>query len=264
MILRTKLVSVLLLFTIFLHSLNTNASVSTSSNASDLCFNVGDWTKYEFNITGGSPGTAERVWIKYEFLSVGEPYYGTKTPSSMVVNETTHWPDGREEEKTMNSVDYARSVPQPFFGWYTFVVNPQKLKIGESVYNFWGYIEIAGETTRTYAGASRTLVHGTWESGGTIYWDKETYYWDKQTGILLESVQVEHALQVTRRVYLTETSIWQGSQFGLPINATVVYVLAAVIIVGGISVAFFLLRRRRHATTQTPVQQRVQVGLLKC
>ncbi|MFZ0966404.1 MAG: dockerin type I domain-containing protein [Candidatus Bathyarchaeia archaeon] len=112
--------------------------------------------------------------------------------------------DGTEQSDTL-SVDVA-GEGETFQGLSGFVI-PANRTTGDSIYmTGYGTVTIAGETTRTYAGASRTVVYASFSQYGT----QLTYYWDKQTGVMVEASAVYPQLNMTATGRATETNMWQG------------------------------------------------------
>jgi hypothetical protein len=106
----------------------------------------------------------------------------------------------------------------------------------------YGNVTIAGETTRTYAGASRTVVYASFSQVGT----QLTYYWDKQTGVMVEASVVSGSVTATARA--TETNMWQAQPsglLGLLTDPTIQYILIIAVIAIVTSVIFFAIRRRK-------------------
>jgi parallel beta-helix repeat protein len=195
---------------------------------------AGDWIKLEYTISGWPTGQPYPEWLKVEFLTVE----GTNA----TVQVTMHMSDGTEQNATVPVVVGAGSGEA--FGLSGFVI-PTNLTVGNSVY-ITGYsnITIAGETTRTYAGASRTVIYTSFSQYGTDL----TYYWDKQTGVMVEASTTSGG--VTATVKATETNMWQAAP-AFPIDPLILSVLIATVIV--IVIAIFLVRRKKKPTeTQKP------------
>jgi hypothetical protein len=97
-----------------------------------------------------------------------------------------------------------------------------------------GNITISDVEERTYAGATRTVVHATTS--------ETTYYWDKATGILVEGTV--QSPEYTMNTAVDKTNIWQSQILGL--NPTVFYVTiigATVLIV--VALAVVITRRKK-------------------
>jgi parallel beta-helix repeat protein len=191
---------------------------------------AGNWIKLGYTITGAPSGTPLPQWIKIEFLSVE----GT----SATVRVTMHMSDGTEPSQTM-SIDVVAGGGT-FQGLSGFVI-PANCTTGDSIYiTGYGNITIAGETTRTYAGASRTVVYASFSQYGT----QLTYYWDKLTGAMVEASVVSGGVTATGKA--TETNMWQAAPSGLPIEPIYLYILAALAIIIVVGAAAFIMRRRKR------------------
>jgi len=153
---------------------------------------VGDWIKVEYEITAWPTGEPYPEWLKLEFLSIE----GT----SATVLVTMHMSDGTEQSDTA-SMDIGEGGGEAF-GLAGFVV-PRNVTTGDSVYvSGYGHLTITGETTRTYAGAERTVAYASFSEYGV----QMTYYWDRQTGVMVEASSTQDGMTVTARA--TETNMW--------------------------------------------------------
>jgi parallel beta-helix repeat protein len=192
---------------------------------------VGDWIKIDYTITGWLAGTPYPLWLKVGFLSVEE--------TTATVQVTMRMSNGTEQSETV-PVDVVSGGQA--FGLSGFVI-PANSTIGDSI-NFGGFgftstSTIEGETTRTYAGASRTVVYASISQLGI----QLTYYWDKQTGVMVEASTTSGTMSATGKA--TETNIWQAAP-GIPIDPIILTVLIAIVIV--IVMAIFLERRKKKPT----------------
>jgi parallel beta-helix repeat protein len=195
---------------------------------------AGDWIKYDYTITGAPSGTPLPQWLKVEFLSVE----GT----SATVRVTMRMSDGTEQNAT-GPVDVVAGGQA--LGLSGFVI-PANLTTGDSVYiTGYGNITITDETTRTYAGATRTVVYASFSQYGT----QLTYYWDKQTGVMVEASTTSGGMTGTAKA--TETNMWQAAPSGLPIEPIYLYILAALVIIIAVGAAAFLVRRKKKPTEAT-------------
>jgi len=191
---------------------------------------AGDWIKVDYTVTGAPLGTTLPLWLKVEFLSIE----GT----NVTVRVTMHMSDGTEQNATA-PVDIVGGGGEAF-GLSGFVI-PANLTVGDVVYmSGYGNVTIAGETTGSYAGASRTVVFASFSQYGT----QLTYYWDKQTGVMVEASTTSGTMTGTGKA--TETNIWEPAP-GFPIDPILLYIVIAVVIV---AVAVFLVMRRRKASTE--------------
>ena len=190
----------------------------------------GDWIKVDYTVTGAPSGTTLPLWLKVEFLSVE----GTNATARV----TMRMSDGTEQNATV-PVDVVTGGQA--LGLSGFVI-PANATSGDSVYmSGYGNVTVAGETTRSYAGASRTVVYASFSQYGT----QLTYYWDKQTGVLVEATIVSGSMTATGKT--TETNMWQAGPSGLPIEPIYLYILAtlAIIVAVGVATFFIIMRRKR-------------------
>jgi len=157
---------------------------------------AGDWIKCTYTISGWPGGQPYPEWLRVEFLTVE----GTNA----TVYVTMRMSDGTEQSDTM-TVDVAVGGGT-FQGLSGFVI-PANCTTGDSIYiTGHGNLAIAGESTRIYAGASRTVVYANFSFQG----NQLTYYWDKHTGVMVESSAIYPQLNITATAKATETNMWQA------------------------------------------------------
>ncbi|MCK4367998.1 MAG: right-handed parallel beta-helix repeat-containing protein [Thermoplasmata archaeon] len=185
---------------------------------------VGDWIEYDYTVTGETYGTLYPTWEKLEFIGAE----GT-------VRITTHLSDGteRDQTKTVNVMAYIHTL-----GPFQRFVIPANCTTGDSIYKSeYVNITIDGETTRTYAGASRTVVYASFLS----YRAQFTHYWDKQTGIMVEASMTVPEMTVTAKA--TETNMWGAPSPTLWMQ----WWLWAIVAVGIVALAgaVYFLRKRK-------------------
>jgi hypothetical protein len=193
---------------------------------------AGDWVKYGVTSTGNPPDTYSfnLTWMKIEFVSVN----GT----SVTYLGTLHLQNGTETNGTA-TIDLASTNPAPLI--------PANSKVGDTIYSGASSTVITGETTRSYAGASRTVLNASvLEYGGNT-----TYYFDKQTGVAVEVYAVY--TDYTLNLVVTETNLWDGRLLGLDWWAWVVIIVVVAVVVVAAAAAL-MLRRRKH-TAPTPSQE---------
>jgi parallel beta-helix repeat protein len=189
---------------------------------------AGDWIKVDYTVAGAPSGTSLPLWLKVEFLSVE----GTNA----TVCVTMRMSDGTEQNATL-SVDVVAGGQA--FGLSGFVI-PANCTTGDSIYmSGYGNVTIAGEATRSYAGASRTVVY----AGFSQYGTQLTYYWDKQTGVIVEASTTSGTMTGTGKA--TETNMWQAGPSGLPIEPIYLYILVALAIIIVVGAAVFIIRRKK-------------------
>jgi hypothetical protein len=213
---------------IMLTVLLLSVAVSIEAALAQVGVKTGDWVKIDYSVSGAPSGTPLPQWLKVEFLSVE----GTNA----TVRVTMHMSDGTEQNTTM-PVDVVTGGQA--FGLSGFVI-PANGTTGDSVYmSGFGNVNVAGEKTSSYAGASRTVVYASFSQYGT----QLTYYWDKLTGVLVEAGVVSGGMTATART--TETNMWQAGPSGLPIDPIYLYVLAALAIIIVAGAAAFTIRRKK-------------------
>jgi hypothetical protein len=190
---------------------------------------AGDWIKVEYKITGWPSNQTYPEWFELEFLSVE----GTTAN----VQATMHMSDGTEQSDTV-PLEVATGGGEAF-GLSGFVISANLTK-GDSFYmSGYGNVAIEGETTRTYAGALRTVVYTSFSQ----YVAQFTYYWDKLTGVLVEaSIIYGDYTDITATAKAIETNMWEAGppDVGMPWWP---WIIVAVVAVG--LVIFFVRRRGR-------------------
>jgi hypothetical protein len=159
---------------------------------------AGDWIKIEYTITGWPAEEPYPEWLKLEFLSI------EGTTANVLV--TVHISDGTEQNATM-PVDVVAGGEA--LGLSGFVI-PANLTTGDYVYmTGFGYLAIEGQTTGTYAGANRTVVHTSISQSMPLQGEVQlTYDWDKLTGVLVGGSGTYAGLGVTVVMQATETNMW--------------------------------------------------------
>jgi hypothetical protein len=196
----------------------------------DVGIKAGDWIKLEYTITGWPAGQPYPEWLKLEFLSVE----GTTAN----VRATMRMSDGTEQNATMPVDVVAGGKALGFSG----LVISANLTTGDSVYvTGYGNVTIEGETTRTYAGARRTVVYTSLSQYGVPL----TYYWDKLTGVTVEASTTYAGMTATDKA--TETNMWEAGPpaVGMPWWP---WIIVAAAVVGVLT--FFMLSRRAARTKE--------------
>jgi hypothetical protein len=195
-----------------------------SVEAGDAGIKAGDWIKFDYKITGWPAGQPYPEWLKLEFLSVE----GTTAN----VQVTMHISDGTEQSDTIPT-DIGEGGGEAL-GLAGFVIS-SNLTTGDSVYmTGFGNVTIEGETTRTYAGARRTVVYDSISQDEAQF----TCYWDKLTGVMVESSTTYGGMTLTAKA--TETNMWEATTVGMPWWP---WIIVAVVAVG--LVILFIRRRGR-------------------
>ena len=188
----------------------------------------GDWIKIEYTVSGWPSGQPYPEWLKIEFLTVN----GTNA----TVRITMHMSDGTEQTDT-ESINIG--MGNQIMGFSGFVI-PANSKKGDSVYiTGFGNVTIDGEETRTYAGASRTVVYASFSQYGS----QLTYYWDKQTGVMVEASMSSGNISATAKA--TETNIWEAGPSGFPLDP--IYIIIIVVVVVAVVATVIILVRRKKS-----------------
>ena len=179
---------------------------------------AGDWIKYAYSYRE-SPETPYTEWIKVEFLSVE----GT----TVTIRGTIHLSDGTEQNETftVDIADHMSLSHAPVFDTLSGFVILANSTVG---YMAWiGMTDgkpcarikppphlftccgsgIEGETERTYAGTSRTVVYAKY-STYVIEYGPLTCYWDRQTGVLVEVCNTRSDGWTAKAA---ETNMWKTS-----------------------------------------------------
>jgi hypothetical protein len=196
---------------------------------------AGDWIKLEYKAGGSSADQPYPECLKLEFLSVGR---------TANVRATLYVSDGTEQSDTV-FVDPSEGGGEAL-GLAGFVI-PPNLTTGDSVYiSGYGDVTIEGETTRTYAGARRRVVHASFSQSVPPQDEVQlTYYWDKLTGVMVEASTTAGDMTATGKA--TETNMWEATT-GLPWWLWVVIAVA----IAGVAFVVYRLRKRKTSTAPTP------------
>jgi hypothetical protein len=219
----------------------------------DVSIKAGDWIKMRYKTSRGAVDQPYPEWLKLEFLSAE----GTNATTQA----TRHWSDGTEQSDTMPVDLVAGGTILGLSG----VVISANLTTGDSVYMTgprcgygdydYGEIAIKGETTRTYAGARRTVVYASFgsifEQAGEKWGRQQTYYWDKLTGVMVEASTTSAsgtATTTTTTYKVTQTNMWEATGIGMPWWLWVIVAVA----IGAVAFAVYRLKKKKTPTTPTP------------
>lgn len=180
---------------------------------------AGDWIKLDYTVSGAPSGSNLPTWIRLDFKTVE----GTMATAKM----TLHMADGTEQTSTV-SLDISgkggAALPVLLGG-----VIPANSEVGDGFsFTGMGSFTLEGETTRTYAGASRTVLYTHVSMLGTDL----TYYWDRQTGVMVETSGTSGGMNV--KAVGSETNMWAASGGGgipeFPVQLGFTLLAAAVIV----------------------------------
>jgi len=173
-------------------------AIISASAAANVSFGVksGDWIEYQFqNVIGLSSGETERI----DFLNVSGT---TITLRSAVYTQTITETNDTETFDLTSQQDSSMR----FLSLRVYVI-PAGLNENDSVYlgMLFGNRTIAGETTRSYLGADRSVIYANFsDTEGNNY----VLYWDRATGVLLEGTQSFGA--ASEGVVVSATSLWMS------------------------------------------------------
>jgi hypothetical protein len=190
----------------------------------DVGIKAGDWIKLNYTFASWPAGQTYPEWLKLEFLSVED--------TIATVQFTLHMSDGTEQSDTA-AVDVVSDIEVPGLAGIVISTN---LTTGDSVYIAgYGNVSIEDEATKTYAGASRTVVYAGFSQNET----QVTYYWDKLTGVMVEVSSTYPGFTATATA--AETNMWEATTARMPWWP---WIIVAVVAVG---LVIFFVRRRRAA-----------------
>jgi hypothetical protein len=192
---------------------------------------AGDWIKYDYSVTGWPAGQPYPKWLKVEFLSVEE--------TNATIQVIMHMSNGTDQNATVlvDVVAGGQALGLSGFIIPTNYTAGYSINIGGAGFTF--QVTISGETTGTYAGASRTVIYTSFSQYGTYL----NYYWDKQTGVMVEASTTSGGVIATAGA--TETNMWEVAP-AFPVDPIILSVLIAIVIV--IVIAIFLVRRKKRST----------------
>jgi hypothetical protein len=203
----------IVLFIVFIGVGNVVAEISVGVKK-------GDWVEYQVAYTGTPTEGHDVTWARMEIKDV--------QGKSVSVEITVKYSNGTQETVTVTLNLETGQLGDDF-------IIPANLNSGDTFFDKnVGNITIIGVEERTYAGASRTVVH--------TDTSETTYYWDKATGILVEGNS--QFPEYTMNTIVDKTNIWQPQLLGL--DPTVFYALVIgvpVLIV--VVLAFFIVRRKK-------------------
>ena len=221
------------------------STISVFVSADPTKIKNGDWIQYGDVNTGNVPFTTQTVWTKVEFLDVSESTMTIQVKSLMT--NGTEINGGSCVPPSGATIRINVGANSKSSGDFSGFVIPIDLNVGDVFrVSDWGNVTITGETTRTYAGASRTVVYAPYsydakvpgESMGTIS------YWDKQTGIFVEETHTTASYTMSFKAI--QTNIWTADSGGFSWQ---LLGIIAVLVAGVIAVTAFMMRRRKHSIT---------------
>ena len=223
--------------------LTTLASVLVSADPVEIM--SGDWIQYGHANTGNVPFTTDTVWTKVEFLDVSGSTVTVKV-SSLMTNGTIII-GGSCVPPSGSTIKINVGANSKSSGEFSGFVIPTDLSAGDTFsVSGWGNVTITGETTRTYAGVSRTVVYAPYSSDAKVPGESmgTISYWDKQTGIFVEETITTASYTMSFRAI--QTNIWTAESGGF--NWQLLGIIA-VFAAGVIAATAFIIRRRKRSIT---------------
>ncbi|MEM2105970.1 MAG: hypothetical protein QXV21_05860 [Candidatus Bathyarchaeia archaeon] len=203
--------------------------LSSSCATAQLGVRAGDWVRCDLVPNNALPSEFIQ-WVKMECLSVA----GT----TVTLRVTTHLNNGAEQVEIM-TWDIASGAGNATFQ----ALIPANSNSGDTIKVVGGGdLVIAGETTGTYAGASRTVVYASLTQGDMQF----NYRWDKQTGVLVEVTLTQGSMSATFKA--AETNLWQPSTsapLALP-NLPIEYISIGVSVIAAIAIVTSALVYTKH------------------
>jgi hypothetical protein len=179
----------------------------------------GDWVEYDVSFTGTPPVEHDVVWARMNITSVN----GTMVDAVFV---------SRLENGSM--LDVEENLDLDAGRLIDMFIIPAGLNVGDKFYDqIVGNITIDGVEVRSYAGASRTVVHA---DAVDTHW-----YWDQATGVTLEA-RTANAVYNLDTVAMA-TNLWAASFFGL--DSTTLYISIIVVLVIIVAAVIIVFRRNR-------------------
>lgn len=219
----SQLMPVLLLFYFAM-----TASVATGNSLVGI--ESGGWVKYSVTVSNLSAGSVVPSWVKIDFLNV----QGTNITEVF----TLHYTNGTEFNETETSDLTVGGAVLPGF------LIPANSNVGDLV-NLAPTVNttITNESTKTYLGASRTVI----SANLTQYGNAMTFYWDKPTGVMMELSMIsgtQNALFIA-----SETNIWAAG----PLTTNwLFWTIIIIAFLATIVATAFIMRERRPKTTTPP------------
>jgi len=192
-------------------------------------------------VMAASVGVKPGQWAKYKVL--GQPSYMSMKISISSVSGTTAYVNMAYEYPGGSTEFMSFQGDVLDGGMFPYIV-PANLDEGDYIYcNIGsGNLEVQNVTTRSYAGASRTIICVTDYSGA--------YYWDQQTGILVEETSSSGSTVIS--LYkLTETNIWGGGIFDTSNPLFWVLVVVIVVVVAAVALVVLSSLRKKKPITET-------------
>jgi len=179
----------------------------------------GDWIEYDVTFTGTPPAEHDVVWARMEVTNVT----GQKV-NAMFISQLAN--------ESMLSV--VEDLDLEAGRLIDLFIIPAGLNVGDKFYDqVVGDVTIDANDVRTYAGASRTVVHA-------VAVDTQ-WYWDKSTGVAVEARTSTSVY--TLDTIVTITSLWSPQILGLEPN--ILYALLVIVVVAAVLAVVVLVVRKK-------------------
>jgi hypothetical protein len=193
----------------------------------------GDWMRYDIV-------TEERNWTGWQRFDLYEVEANlikfnasTYSDSFGYINTTGQYNMSEMETNMAYPNDVLKTI-----------VIPANMRTGDILlYYDMGSIPIAGETSATYLGATRSVIYATYtatnESSSEA--SRIDYKWDVITGVILEYTALYPDGKTTTGK-IADTDLWSSQQgIDIYVLVTIVIVVAAIVL----AVVLFVLRKRK-------------------
>jgi hypothetical protein len=216
-----------------------NYSFMFSRAVTKFGFEAGEYIKVDYTITGAPSGSPLPQWLKLEFLRI--------ELTNATIRATLHSSDGTESSVNMTVGLTGGGEAFSLSG----LILPADSSVGDSVtITGYGTVAIEGETTGTYAGATRTVLYAKVSQTGVQF----TYYWDKQTGVMVGgsgSVVSPTGGVIATTFTATETNMWKPAS-QLPFDPMILYIIIAIVIIAVVAVLLMHRMRRPQEVSSAP------------
>jgi len=180
----------------------------------------GDWIEYQVAYTGTPTAGHDVTWARMEIKDV--------QGKSVSVGITVEYSNGTQEEVTTTLNLETGQLGDDF-------IIPANLNSGDTFFDKnAGNITISGVEERTYAGATRTVMHAVTS--------ETTYYWDQATGVLVEGIS--RFPDYTMNTLVDQTNMWQPQLLGLDPTVFYTLVIGAIVLIV-VVLAFLIVRRKK-------------------
>ena len=196
--------------------------VFSASVGADVSVGVkqGDWVEYSVAFTGSPPVEHDVVWARMEVVNVTG-----RRVNALFISQLSNG----SMLNVMEDLDFEAGRLIDLF------IIPSGLNVGDKFFDqVVGDVMIDAVETRTYAGASRTVVRAT---AVDTQW-----FWDQSTGVAVEA-RTSNSVY-TLDTIVVNTGLWSPQILGLDQN--ILYTLLISVAVGVVIVGIVLVFRRKR------------------